>query len=92
VTGGKLSINNTKILTGNILLLLLYLGCKNNQRSIEFGYFLQLLVLGSQGRFIYIFEFFSFFLMDAEVLGDISGLSTAELFAEIGTRGHNLPQ
>jgi hypothetical protein len=33
----------------------------------------------------------SVFLMDAEVLGDTSGLSTAELFAEIGTRGHNLP-
>jgi len=30
--------------------------------------------------------------MAAEGLGDKSGLSTAELFAEIGTRGHNLPQ
>ena len=30
--------------------------------------------------------------MDAEGLRGTSGLSTAELFAEIGTRGHNLPQ
>jgi len=30
--------------------------------------------------------------MAAEGLGDTSRLSTAEVFAEIGTRGHNLPQ
>jgi hypothetical protein len=30
--------------------------------------------------------------MAAEVPGDTSGLSTAELFAEIGTRDHNLQQ
>jgi hypothetical protein len=53
------------------------------------------MVLGSQGPFIlhiyiYIFEFFSFF-MDAEGPADTSGLSTARLFDGIATRGHSLP-
>jgi hypothetical protein len=33
-------------LTGNCLVLLLYLDCITNQRSIPFGYILHLLVLG----------------------------------------------
>jgi hypothetical protein len=36
----------TKVLTNNFSLLLLYLGCTTNQRSIPFGYLLHLLVEG----------------------------------------------
>ena len=36
----------TQVLTGNCLLLLLYLGCTTNQRGIPFGY---LLLQGHQG-------------------------------------------
>lgn len=43
----------TKVLTGNFLLLLLYLGCTTNQGSISFGYICNLLVLGHHGPFVF---------------------------------------
>jgi hypothetical protein len=42
------------------LLLLLYLGCTTNQRSILFGYLLPLLVQGYHGPILYFLELFSF--------------------------------
>jgi hypothetical protein len=40
-------------LTGNYLLLLLYLGCTTNQRSIPFGYHLHLLVQHHQSSSVF---------------------------------------
>jgi len=36
----------TQVFTGNFLLLIVYLGCTTNQRSVRLGYFLHLLVRG----------------------------------------------
>jgi hypothetical protein len=52
----------TKVLTGNFLLLFLYLGCVTNQRSIPFGFLLQLLVEGCQGPFLCFLESLQFAL------------------------------
>jgi len=46
-----------KVPIGNFLLLLLYMDCTTNKRSIPFGYLLQLLVQGYQGPFLYFLEF-----------------------------------
>jgi hypothetical protein len=48
----------TEALAGNFVLLLLYLGCTNNQRSIPFGYLLHLLVQGHQGPLLCFFGVF----------------------------------
>jgi hypothetical protein len=37
------------VLTGSLLLLLLYLGCTTNQRSVPFVYLFSLLIQGHQG-------------------------------------------
>ena len=46
-----------QVLTGNFLLLHLYLGCTTYQRVIPFGYFLLLLVHGHQGPLLYFLEY-----------------------------------
>ena len=47
----------TQVFTGNFLLLLLYLGCTTNQRSIAFWYLFRLLVKGHQGPLLCFLKF-----------------------------------
>jgi hypothetical protein len=72
---------------GNCLLLLLYLGCTTNQRSIPFGYLLQLLVQGHQGL-ICVFWSSSISTRDAEGPGNCgSGVFVAEEVEVAGDKG-----
>ena len=63
---------------GNILLLLLQLGCTTNQRSIPLGYLLHMLSQGYQGPILHFLELFSAH-SDAERSGDCgSGVFIAD--------------
>jgi hypothetical protein len=72
---------------GNILLLLLQLGCTTNQRSIPLGYLLHMLSQGYQGPLPYFMELFTDH-SDAERSGDCgSGVFIVDGVGDQGSRG-----
>ena len=77
-----------KVLTGNFLLPFLYLSCRNNQRSILFGYLRQLLVQACQGHLLLFSTVSAVPARDSEGPGDRgSRVFTAEEDDGIGDKG-----